>query len=363
MTIILSLMSLTINNQLTEQTYSVDAESIVSTITQIARAQHFYHSQNPGATPNYLPANGNVATMQQLIPNWNTSRYASDRYYTREIPADCDRTTPAIDTPPPGTPGICPSGAPFRSPGFTVHYDAQGATTPGLTGPHFEARAIGRASARLGPISCPSQRAVPANAYGTMTCTNSNIQGLTVTFTRSIDMTLVDEFMPLNGERSMIGNLNMLINPAGATVASINTSGHVEAQALKNLNFTFTDTDEDGELSTGDATAGNGVLITNDGSLHAFSGGAEFVRLEDGHVLAYETGITTPGGTPPDTTPLEIDARDDTIRNVGTIEDVDTVDTVTTMNNINTISNVDSITAVQTIDAQEGSFDELVLTP
>ena len=369
MIIILGLVSVTINNQLAERSRNQDAEGIVTTITQIARAQHFYHSQNPGAVPDYLEAEGNHTDMQTLIPTWSTGRYSADRYYTIEMPADCDPLTPGIQNPPPATPDTCPLGAPFRSPGFTVHYDAQGPTTPGLPGPHFEARTIGQAAARLGPIACPAERAVLADTYSTMTCTTTNVQGLTATFTRSIDMTLVDEFLPLNGERSMIGNLNMLINPAGTTVASINTSGHMEAQALMNLGFTFTDTDEDGELSAGDTTAGDGIMITNDGAFHAFAGGAEFVRLEDGSYYAYNTGIATPGATPTDTAPLEIDARDDTIRNAEFIEDIDTVrrisrvDDVTTMNNINTISNVNSITAVQTIDADEGSFDELVLNP
>ena len=246
---ILSLSANTLYNLNAERDESLISDGVASTITQIARAQHRHLSNNPG-TGYFTVLTGNV-------PGWSASTYDASNYNTEAIPTNPNS-------------------------GFIVQYDTQG--KPAIAA---------QIAQRFGPIACVGD---PSASLGLPDeCNGADNDTITVYFARSLDLTLVDQFLPMNGERPMIGSLKI-----GGVVGDISTgtnvtpAGHITTRGMLNVGIDFNDNDNDGEIDPGETVTGEGVLITSDGNFLYYNGVFATVEMNNSGVRIGESAGTTP---------------------------------------------------------------------
>ena len=247
---ILSLMTSTLYHLNDQRVRALRADGVASSITQIARSQHRHRADNPGAAYFSVLDDPNV-------PGWSSAAFDAANYATAPLP---------------GTPDN----------GFLVRYTAT------------DTAAAARVAQRFGPIACVGH---PAGALGLPAECGSDSTVVSVFFARSLDLTLIDEFLPLNGERAMWnradGGLGLkvggrvndaqagtLITPEG----DITTNGGIEGRGLLNIGLTFADTDNDGEIDPGERVAGEGILITSDGVFHLYDGTTSVIEMNAGGI-------------------------------------------------------------------------------
>ena len=246
---ILSLMTSTLYHLNDQRARALRADGVASSITQIARSQHRHRADNPGAAYFSVLDDPNVPAGHPLPSMPPTTR-------RRPCPV-----RPITDS-------------------WSLHRHGHGRCRP--------------RSATLRPIACVGH---PAGALGLPAECGSDNTVVSVFFARSLDLTLIDEFLPLNGERAMWnradGGLGLkvggrvndtqagtLITPEG----DITTNGSIEGRGLLNIGLTFADTDNDGEIDPGERVAGEGILITSDGVFHLYDGTTSVIEMNAGGI-------------------------------------------------------------------------------
>ena len=335
----LGFIATSLYQQTAQRELSIEADAIMTSITQIARAQHLYYSQNPAN--GYAAAKGDDTTDStyteqmtvNLLPNaWNASLPHATRYATRG-----HNNTPT-------------------SPGFEVTYNGI-AEYASWTGPAPTAAAITRAATRFGPIACTADF-----TGATPVCSTNRVQGLIVNFARSIDMTLVDEFLPLNAERPMFGDLtiNDTFGAAGTVKSQLTAAGSLNlfntpgptpetqltADGKLNLGFTWTDADNDDVFDYSERDAGAGGFF--------FSGGTtpEYVM-----VVAGQERIRT------NSTQTEFFSTANP--NIKIIFEDGRIQDVVNINNVGSMTAIEDIFMTNTgeIDGNEATFNALKINP
>jgi len=318
---------------------SIEADAIMTSITQIARAQHLYYSQNPAQ--GYAAAKGDDGTDStyteqmtvDLLPDaWNAGLPQSARYATRGHD----------DTP--------------TSPGFEVTYNGTAEYT-GWTGPAPSAAAITRAATRFGPIACTADF-----TGATPVCSANAVQGLIVNFARSLDMTLVDEFLPLNAERPMFGDLtiNDTFGAAGTAKSQLTATGSLNlfntsavtpdtqltADGQLNLGFTWTDADNDNVFDYSERDTGAGGFF--------FRGGT---TPEYAMVAAGEERIKTTG--------TQTEFISTAHPNIKIIFEDSRIQDIVNIDNVGSITGIEDIfmTNAGEIDGNEATFNSLKINP
>ena len=358
-TIALGFIASSLFMQTSQRELSIESDAMMTSITQIARAQHLYYSQNPAL--GYAAARGNniptppppLGTYPErmiddilsplppgtfLLPagTWNPDLPQSQRYATKGHD----------DTP--------------LSPGFEVTYNGIIEYT-GWTGHAPLAGAITRAATRFGPIACTADftPAIPV-------CSATIVQGLIVNFARAIDMTLVDEFLPLNAERPMFGNLtiNNIHGSPGVAKSQLTTGGslnlfndndpntpaetHLTADGNLNLGFAWNDSNSNDVFDYNterNTVPGAGGFYFKGGPApenYMVVAGIERIKA-DGTQTEY-ISTTLPN--------IKIHYQD------GRIEDVRTMNRIHDIN----MTNTGTINA-NDIDAVEGVFSSLRINP